>query len=53
MKRSLFIIAVLVPASLLSACSYHTEEHASLNTKKTDEHMTAARKPEKTSIDLD
>ncbi|MCS4321475.1 L,D-transpeptidase [Bacillus subtilis] len=51
MKRSLLIVAVLVPASLLSACSYHTEEHASINTKKTDEHMTAARKPEKTSID--
>ncbi|MDP4113874.1 MAG: L,D-transpeptidase, partial [Bacillota bacterium] len=40
MKLSLFIIAVLMPVSLLSACSDHAEEHASINTKKTVENIT-------------
>ncbi|WP_069839821.1 L,D-transpeptidase [Bacillus sp. F56] len=62
MKLSLFIIAVLMPACLLSACSDHaeehasadkkkTEEHASADTKKTAEHVTSDQKTEKTSID--
>ncbi|MCY7781323.1 MULTISPECIES: L,D-transpeptidase [unclassified Bacillus (in: firmicutes)] len=51
MKCSLLISTVLMSASLLSACSHHEEEPASSNTKKTDEHITPARKPEKTSID--
>ncbi|WP_416723490.1 L,D-transpeptidase [Bacillus stercoris] len=44
MKLSLFIIAVLMPACLLSACSDHAEEHASADTKKTLEHITDVRK---------
>ncbi|MBL3649569.1 L,D-transpeptidase [Bacillus sp. RHFS10] len=44
MKLSLFIAAVLMPACLLSACSGHAEEHASSETKKTDEHITTAQK---------
>lgn len=62
MKLLLLFVAVLVPASLLSACSYHakehasadtkkTEEHASADTKKTAEHVTSDQKTEKTSID--
>ncbi|WP_163117757.1 L,D-transpeptidase [Bacillus subtilis] len=51
MKLSLFIVAVLMPASLLSACSDHAEEHASINTKKTVENITDVRKTAKTSID--
>ncbi|MEW4973261.1 L,D-transpeptidase [Bacillus stercoris] len=44
MKLSLFIVAVLMPASLLSACSDHAEEHASADKKKTLEHITDVRK---------
>ncbi|KJJ40395.1 L,D-transpeptidase [Bacillus subtilis] len=51
MNCSFLLAAVLVPACLLSACSYHAEEHASSDTKKMDEHKAAARKTEKTSID--
>ncbi|WP_276736392.1 L,D-transpeptidase [Bacillus sp. (in: firmicutes)] len=51
MNRSFLLAAVLVPACLLSACSYHAEEQASSDTKKMDEHKAAARKTEKTSID--
>ncbi len=51
MKLSLFIVAVLMPASLLSACSDHAEEHASANKKKTVQHITDVRKTAKTSID--
>lgn len=51
MKLSLFIIAVLMPVILLSACSDHAEEHASINTKKTVENITDVRKTAKTSID--
>lgn len=51
MKLSLFIIAVLMPACLLSACSDHAEEHASADKKKTAEHVTSDQKTEKTSID--
>lgn len=34
MKLLLLFVAVLVPASLLSACSDHAKEHASADTKK-------------------
>ncbi|BEV39056.1 L,D-transpeptidase [Bacillus stercoris] len=44
MKLSLFIVAVFMPACLLSACSDHAEEHASADKKKTLEHITDVRK---------
>lgn len=51
MKLSFLLIAVFAPAILLSACSYHAEEIAESQMKKTDKHITAAPKMEKTSID--
>ncbi|MCI4136740.1 L,D-transpeptidase [Bacillus vallismortis] len=44
MKLLLLFVAVLVPASLMSACSGHAEEHASADTKKTEEHTSADKK---------
>ncbi|WP_336183847.1 L,D-transpeptidase [Bacillus sp. 205(2023)] len=51
MKLSFLLIAVFAPAILLSACSYHADEKAGSQMKKTDKHITAAPKMEKTSID--
>ncbi|MCI3987330.1 L,D-transpeptidase, partial [Bacillus vallismortis] len=44
MKLLLLFVAVLVPASLMSACSGHAEEHARADTKKTEEHTSADKK---------